>query len=633
MVNESQVPAFLDWIGLAGLQWVAVVLCLAILSIIIGFLVAAFRHGPGAAFGIVGRVLRDGFVDIVRMSPRRIMALAWLAVKESIRRRVVVVFGLFILVLLFAGWFLDPGSSDPARLYLGFVLTMTSYLVLLLVLFLSALSLPADFQSRTVHTVVTKPVRPSEIVLGRILGFSAIGTGLLVLMGLVSYVFVVRGLAHTHAFPAADLPAVSQAATSTGDEAVLTGLTSRVHNHRHKVVIDASKHAQVETANGHTHELFIEKSGDKTVYRLGPPEGALMARVPVYGKLLFRNSNGVDARQGINVGDEWTYRSYVQGGTPAAAIWTFEDITPERFPDGLPIEMNIGVFRTRKGDIEKGVYGSLSLRNPKTGLTVEADVFESKEFDVKRVFLPRKIVVANPNAAQVLARRILQRDGSEVSYPPVADLDQSLAKKGEFDLYRDLVSDGHVEVWLQCLEREQYFGVAQPDLYLHGLDAPFFLNFAKGYVGIWFQMVLLVGFGVMFSTFLSGPIAMIATLGVLVGGFFINFMSALALGQTYGGGPIESVTRLVTQQNVMIPMDAGLTTDVIKMMDFVAQGFLFVCSSILPPFGQFNYADYVAYGFDISASLLLMRLLSVLGYLVPVFLVGYFFLKTREVAR
>ncbi len=59
------------------------------------------------------------------------------------------------------------------------MLTATSYLVLLLALFLSAFSLPADIQSRTLHTVVTKPVRPSEIVLGRILGFTIVGTALL----------------------------------------------------------------------------------------------------------------------------------------------------------------------------------------------------------------------------------------------------------------------------------------------------------------------------------------------------------------------------------------------------------------------------------------------------------------------
>ena len=87
------------------------------------------------------------------------------------------------------------------------MLTATTYLVLLMALFLSAFSLPADIKNRTIYTVVTKPVRPGEIVLGRILGFTAIGTLLLVVMGLVSYVFVVRVLDHTHEVEVASLKA------------------------------------------------------------------------------------------------------------------------------------------------------------------------------------------------------------------------------------------------------------------------------------------------------------------------------------------------------------------------------------------------------------------------------------------
>jgi hypothetical protein len=41
----------------------------------------------------------------------------------------------------------------------------------------------------------------------------------------------------------------------------------------------------------------------------------------------------------------------------------------------------------------------------------------------------------------------------------------------------------------------------------------------------------------------------------------------------------------------------------------------------------------VAYGFDISGDLMLVRVLSAAAYLLPVFLAAYFFLKTREVAR
>ncbi len=149
------------------------------------------------------------------------------------------VFAVFILLLLFAGWFLDPGSEDPARLYLSFVLTATSYLVLLLALILSSLSLPADIRNRTLHTVVTKPVRASEVVLGRIVGFTAVGTLLLAVMGAISYGFVVRGLAHTHQLNADDLQPAEAAAA--GQPAVLRGYTSRDNGHRHKVTVELGR--------------------------------------------------------------------------------------------------------------------------------------------------------------------------------------------------------------------------------------------------------------------------------------------------------------------------------------------------------------------------------------------------------
>lgn len=361
-------------------------------------------------------------MDIVGISPRRVWALARLAIQESVRRRVVVVFGVFILLLLFAGWFLDPSSVNPARLYMSFVLTATSYLVLLLALILSSLSLPVDIKNRTLHTVVTKPVRASEVVLGRIVGFVCIGTLLLAVMGTISYAFVVRGLSHSHELTAEDLhPAEGVAA---GQAAVLQGHTKRVNNHQHKVTINpATQQGRVEVEQGHTHSLVVQKDG---TYTLGPAEGMLLARVPVYGKLVFQDGSGRPKERGVSTGDEWTYRSYIAGGTSAAAVWTFEGVTEDRFPNGLPVELNIGIFRTHKGNIEKGVPGSLSVRNPKTGKKVEVRVFESREYVID---------------VQNIDRELQTPDGKKV------------------DLFKDLVDHGTVEVWLQCVEPAQYLGM------------------------------------------------------------------------------------------------------------------------------------------------------------------------------
>jgi ABC-type transport system involved in multi-copper enzyme maturation permease subunit len=633
MYTESLLPPFVDWLLPAMRWWAVVVAVLAVVAIVVGLLLAVFRYGPAGAVNTVLGVIRNGFIELVQLSPRRTLALTWLAVKESIRRRIVVGFGVFILLLLFAGWFLDPGTTDPAKLYLSFVLTATGYLVPLLALLISTFSLPNDIRSRTLYTVVTKPVRSSEIVLGRMLGFTAIGTALLGIMAVISYFFVTTGLRHTHELAPDDLRPVAQAGSGGGR--AMAGDTARAQGHRHQVRIDAEGNPRVETASGHWHEITVRGEGADAVYTLGPPQGHLVARVPVHGKLSFRDANGMDKSQGVNVGDEWMYRSYISGGTPEAAMWTFSGLRQEDYPDGLPVEMIIGVFRTHKGNIEKGVNGSLAVRNPDTGLTVETRVFESKEFVENSFIVPARIT--SFSSSEVIARKRETDEG--VTMTPLA-LDPSLAEKPEYNLFKDLVTgDGRVEIWLRCLDAGQYFGAAEPDAYLRAADAPFWLNFAKGYFGIWLQMILVIGFGVMFSTFLSGPVAMIATLGALLGGYFNEFMYSLAVGLTeegqkvYGGGPLESLIRLVKQQNIMTEMDPSIGATVAKMFDTVARFGLQVMSNVLPSFGDLSYSSYVASGFDVSMNVILIRAVTALGFLAPVFVAAYMFLKNREVAQ
>ena len=107
------------------------------------------------------------------------------------------------------------------------------------------------------------------------------------------------------------------------------------------------------------------------------------------------------------------------------------------------------------------------------------------------------------------------RNSSSTQHHIPRELEAPDGKK--LDLFKDLVSDGKVEIWLRCEEPQQNFGVAQADMYLRAGNASFALNFAKGYLGIWLQLLVVITIGVMFSTFLSGPVAMVATLGVLGG--------------------------------------------------------------------------------------------------------------------
>ena len=602
MVLESEIPKLLPWLS-SGAVGVALVLATLVgISLFFSYLIAAIRHGPVTGFAVIWRVIVTAAHDARDTSPRRIMALAWLSFKESVGQRLIVAFGLFLLILMFAGWFLSPDSPNPGRLYLSFVLNATTYLVLVLALFLSSFSLPGDIKSRTIYTIVTKPVRCGEIVLGRVLGFAAICTLLLAATGLLSYVFVVRSISHTHEISPSDLSHV-------GNSTRRQGQTTNVQNHRHVVTVDvddtAGVTASMDIQHGHWHEVEVGDSG----YKLGQPLGTLAARVPVYGKLSFTDRQGQKAGRGISVGKEWTYRSYIAGSTLATADWRFEDVSEERYrgPDGrtpsLPIALNISVFRTHKGKIERGIVGSITLRNPDTQLTSRITTFRAKEFILHEIDLPRR-----------------QMDANESDRP--------------IDIFDDLVSeDGRIEIIFRCEEDGQYFGMAQADVYLRSSDASFAVNFIKGYLGIWLQMVIVVALGVTFSTLLSAPVTMLATSASISMGMFSSYIFELAQGPKYGGGPIESLIRIVTQRNMTSALDPGRSTMIVEMVDKVYLFGLWLIISVLPDFSKFNDIKFIADGFNVPAGLLLQHFISAAAYLCVVCVIGYFFLKTREVAR
>ena len=236
-------------------------------------------------------------------------------------------------------------------------MTGSSYLILLLGLFLSCFSLPSDVKTKTIQTITTKPVRSTEIVLGRILGFVAVGTLLLLGMGVVSYEFVRRGIRHTH-----DVESVL--ADGTGN----TTYDVR-HAHTFQMLEDQSV-GVTDTVKGHTH--VVRRRGDGT-YEVGEPEGLLNARIPIFGKLHMTDRGGNTITRGLNVGYESEYQTFIEGASAMSAVWTFNPVSKAQFMEGdvLPIELTLQAFRTYKGDIVTGVRGEIFLRNEGTGVETE----------------------------------------------------------------------------------------------------------------------------------------------------------------------------------------------------------------------------------------------------------------------
>jgi hypothetical protein len=586
----------------------AIIFLLAILAPFLWFVIASFTRGPSEAFYLVSRSILTAFTeDAPGFSFRRTWAIARLSLQEAIRNRVLIAFALFILVLLFAGLFLDVRNTNPARLYLSFVISTTNYLLLLMTVFLSTFSIPNDIKNRTIYTVVTKPVRPGELVLGRIIGFMGIGTLMLIAMTFFSFLFVYRDLMHTHEIAASSLQVEDDPVLGTIEKGETT--ETRRHPHKHIVTIDKDGKATTNLVMGHTHEVTVTGTGKDRKITLGPPIGMLQAKAPVYGTLQILDRNG-NPGEGINIGDEWTYRGYIEGGynTKSQAIYTFSNITRERYPDGLPLELNLQVFRTYKGNIERGILGEIILRNPDPRARVKQSgpiVFESKEF---------------------------QSDFKLINSDKLFAPGQSVGGQ-KLDLF-DLVSpDGKIEVIIKCAEPSQYFGVAQADVYLRPTDGIFEFNFLKAYFSIWMQMLLVTCFGVMFSTFLSGPIALLATNSAVVLGFFGDFIRRVATGIEQGGGPIESLIRLVTQANQTTDLEFNkIALMFIQGPDSILMFTMYGLTYLLPDLTQFDSSQFVANGLDIYPAIMFRQMTLAAVYAAGATVAGYFFLRSREIA-
>jgi hypothetical protein len=177
-------------------KWLAIVGIVAGISLFASIVLSLLLLGTIGPWYTIKEIGGE-IADFLATAPRRVMALTKLTFLEAMRRKTLYVLLVFAVLFLFAGWFMSGTTVDPelqVKNYVSFVLRAISWLIMPVVLLLACWGLPDDIRLRSLHTVVTKPVRRHEIVLGRILGYCAIGAGVLALMGVVGYVWIQRQL-------------------------------------------------------------------------------------------------------------------------------------------------------------------------------------------------------------------------------------------------------------------------------------------------------------------------------------------------------------------------------------------------------------------------------------------------------
>lgn len=514
------------------LQWVTILSVVLLVSLVTMTLTTFTALGATGPL-VVLQQTREGLVDLVGTSIRRVFALSMLTFREAVRRKALLVFVVFAVLFLFAGWFLPDTNSNSVlqvKVYVSFVLRTISWLILPMVLLLACYSLPEDIRARSLHTVVTKPVRRHEVVLGRILGLSLVGALILAIMGVVGYVWIRRQL------------------------------PERMQN-------------------------------------------SLTARVPVYGKLAFLDRVGNSSQAGVNVGDVWDYRSYIEGNTNARAVWDFEGLNvaelKQTFPEALRMETGFQAFRTNKGNIEKGILGQLIFVNEDKKLRAPTPPFEVQEF----------------------------REDIHSIRPTMTD------ESGKtVNLYDDIIQGGKLRIEVRCLSGQQFLGAARPDLFIRLPDKTFAESYTKGIVGIGLMMVMIISMGVTASTFAKGPVAMLLTAFVLfIGRTGRSFLEDITKDDYIGAGMLDALYRIPTHVNPMVKLEDSLPLKVIHAIDRVIINALWAIKNLFPDFKYFEMTEYVANGYDVPwAAAMLPSLALTAGYVLPWILVAYYCLKLRE---
>ena len=113
---------------------------------------------------------------------RRIWAVATNTIRQALRMKVAAIFIVLLLVLLPTMGLTATGDGTlKGRLqtFVSYGLSLTSLLLSLLTIIVSIYAITSDIEQRQIYTVVTKPIRRYQIILGKVLGVLVLDVALL----------------------------------------------------------------------------------------------------------------------------------------------------------------------------------------------------------------------------------------------------------------------------------------------------------------------------------------------------------------------------------------------------------------------------------------------------------------------
>jgi hypothetical protein len=593
--------------------------------------------------------------ELLAIRPRRLLAVAQLSIVESTRKMWApwVVIVIFVVILAFTHWFLPASTQRPAemgRLFVGTLSLLCMLLLTVMVAVLAPLSLPQDIQAQTIYTIVSKPVRRLELIWGRMIGYMTIVTALILLFGVGSLWYLSRNVGR----PIAEIEDQADKIRATDPD-------------RAKFLTDQAEQLR----------------------------SRMSARVPVKGSLTFIDSRGTPKPRGIDVGQELEFRSHIEGGTPSAAIWHYGIVPAPHEPkraldrripvssllvagtieaienDAIIYQYGVEAMeaRSKAPDLPAAEGARIAADIPTTKAQIQKLRDESKKKKAEYAALIEKAKAEKiPQEADRLRREaallhsppipmemtftIYRTTKGRVGDPVYAEIEVEGNPRAKLPKYRVTFpireyytnkqylpssylvgSLGQITVTVHCMSPTQYLGMAESDFYLLADSGNFGTNFMKGLFGIWLQAMVLTAIGVFAGTFLSWPVALLFTIAFFVAGHAAtSLLKDFVLQTIIGGGPFESLIRLIAHENQVNELAPTLGVVVAKTFDSILMPLMSRMVYLIPNLSALDVSNTVAEGFAVTWPLILGNAMAALAYALPFSIAGYFILKNREVA-
>ena len=635
-------------------------------------------------------------LEIIRVRPRRLYAMGSFSWIESFRKMRIpwAVLAIFVVILAFTHWFLQPPDdlrqAELSRMYVGTLMLLTSFLLTVMVAVLTPISLPNDIRFQTIYTVVTKPVSRLEVVWGRMLGFMGVVTVLLLALGGMSLIYFDRNVwgrvddLETALTEARDADQESKADLIDAQlQQLRTRLSARLPVEGSLTFLDSLGEPRIKGIDvGQELEIrsFVEGGTQaRAAWLFGPTLPPPFERLgygdpsnpyppiarPIPLNLLLKSGSIEDLANQIydlafEKADLETQRRGAQGGdvgsitnriarldeqiadlagrreglakqyldlrdradaaSDPAEARALRDQAAALRSDDVPVQMTFTVYRTTKGRIGEPVYGSIRVVHP---FSDESPMFP--DAPAPTPLLRDPLAGEFGGGMNPLLEKLVHTD--------TFDIREYYTNSWSFPAAMLVGSRGYLTLEVQCLSPTQYLGMAEGDLFIVADQGSFTVNFMKGLLGIWLQAMVLTAIGVWAGTFLSWPVALLITVFFFVAGqLFFPVLDQLAAGQLVGGGPFESMIRMLSHENQMSELDATLGVILARSLDAIVVPIMALLIYVVPNFSNLDLSNLVADGFAIPWALLAQFALLALGYALPFSIAGYFILKNREVA-